>query len=157
MNSTQLAPNTETELNTSSNLSFFCYVTLSEKEQIILEREKIDGDWVNGVFVGTNTGIMEKFRLEQLHYSGYGDGLLNRATHSVDSGVYLDRITVRGFRKDGGLKFRDTQLYGASPAVAEMLPQIPDHYHDYARQEFAKEAIKLQTQLKELIKAGVII
>jgi hypothetical protein len=37
------------------------------------------------------------------------------------------------------------------------LPQIPDHYHDYARQEFAKEAIKLQTQLKELMKAGVII
>jgi len=157
MNSTQLAPNTETKLDTSSNLSFFCYVTLSEKEQIILEKEKIDGDWVNGVFVGTNTGIMEKFRLERLMYSGYGDGMVKRVTNSVHSGVYLDRITVRGFRKDGGLKFRDMELYGASPAVEKLLPQIPDHYHDYARQEFAKEAIKLQTQLKELIKAGVII
>jgi hypothetical protein len=157
MTSTHLAPNTETKLNTSSNLSFYCYVTLSEKEQIILEKEMIDGDWVNGVFVGTNTGIMEKFRLEQLIYSGYGDGVLNRATNSVNSGVYLDRITVRGFRKDGGLKFRDTQFHGGSPAVEKMLPQIPDHYHDYAREEFAKESIKLQNQLKKLMKAGVII
>jgi hypothetical protein len=134
-----IALDTETKIQQSSNISFYCYVTLSEAEQIIVEKE----------LYGTNT--IEKYRLETLIYAGYGD------KSATNEGVYLDRIIVRGFRKDGALRYRDTTFYCNSPAMNKVLSQIPDSYHDHARKAFAEHAIKLQQQLTDLINTGVKI
>ena len=62
---------------------------------------------------------------------------------------------MRGFRKDGGLKFRDTSFYGQAPVMNKVMPQIPDSYHDYAREAWAKEAIELQKKLTNMTAIGV--
>jgi hypothetical protein len=153
MTTALIAPSTETKLQTSSSLNFYCYVTLSETEQIILNVEETEWKTINNKYTQVPTGEIKKYRLETLIYAGYGDGGRN----NKGTGVFLDRIVVRGFRKDGGLKFRDTSLYGQAPIMDKILPQIPDSYHDYARQEFAKEAIKLQEQLTILTNMGVTV
>ena len=152
MSQVTIAPTTKTTVNTTSNISFYCYVRLSETEQIIVEKEIVNGNWVNGFFVSQPTGVMEKFRLEQLIYVGYGEG-----GNANQKGVYLERIVLRGFRKDGAIKYRDITFFCNSPALDKVLPQIPDQYHDYARKAFAEQSIKLQKELSTLINEGVKI
>ena len=144
---TTLAPSTETKVNVSNTLSFYCYTTLSDTEQIILEIEETDYKTVNGQYTQVPTGVVNKYRLESLIYTGYSDG--------GTEGIHLDRIIVRGFRKDGGLKFRDTSFYGQAPVMNKVMPQIPDSYHDYARQAWAEQAIELQKKLTNMTTIGV--
>ena len=144
---TTLAPSTETKVNVSNTLSFYCYTTLSDTEQIILEIEETEYKTVNGQYTQVPTGVVNKYRLEVLIYTGYSDGMKD--------GIHLDRIVVRGFRKDGGLKFRETSFYGQAPVMNKVMPQIPDSYHDYARQAWAKEAIELQKKLTNMTTIGV--
>ena len=147
MTTTQIAPSTETKVQASNNLSFYCYTTLSDTEQIILEIEETEYKTVNGQYTQVPTGVVNKYRLEVLIYTGYSDGMKD--------GIHLDRIVVRGFRKDGGLKFRETSFYGQAPVMNKVMPQIPDSYHDYARQAWAKEAIELQKKLTNMTTIGV--
>ena len=151
MSQAKIAPTTETKVKTSSTISFYCYVTLSESEQIIVTKEVSDGNWINGVYVASGTKITEKYRLEALIYAGHGE------PSQFNTGVYLDRIIVRGFTKEGALRYRDTTFYCNSPALSQVIPQIPDNYHDYARKAFAERAIKLQEQLSNLTNQGVKI
>jgi hypothetical protein len=143
-----IAPSTKTGVSTSSNIFFCCYVTLSEAEQIIIEKEVSDFVWAGGSAVTKSTGVIEKYRLEQLIYQGDSD---------YNEGVALKSIVVRGFRKDGALKFRETTFYCGSPALDKVISQIPDSYHDHARKAFAEHAIKLQNELTELSNTGVKI
>jgi len=142
---TAIAINETTEVNSSNNLSFSCYVTLSDKEQIIISIEETEGCWTNNSYTLKKTGEIKKYRLEQLRYNTGG---------GEDKQAHLSSIQVRGFRKDGGLKFRDTQFYNLDK---ETLEQIPDEYHNYAREAFAKEVIELQNKLTNLINEGVKI
>jgi hypothetical protein len=141
---TALEINTETKVNLSSNLSVNCYVTLADTEQIIISIEETEGVWSNTTYTLKKTGVISKYRLERLVYqTGYGN-------HEGE--VSLHAIQVRGFKKDGGLRYRDTQFYNLDK---ETLDQIPDKYHNYAREAFAKEVVKLQTRLTNLINKGV--
>jgi hypothetical protein len=141
---TALEINTETKVNLSSNLSVNCYVTLADTEQIIISIEETEGVWSNHSYSQKKTGVISKYRLERLIYqTGYGNN---------EGEVFLHAIQVRGFKKDGGLRFRDTQFYKLDK---ETLDQIPDEYHNYARESFAKEVVKLQDRLTNLINKGV--
>lgn len=129
-----------TVVNTNSNLSFYCTVTLKDSEQILLDIE--ERQWVNGNYQGT--GVIKKFRLEKITYQNY-----SRTDYNT---VNLYSIEVRGFRKDKGLRYRTDQFHNIEQ---KMIDQIPDHYHNYAREAFAKEAIELQQRLTLMTNEGV--
>lgn len=134
----------ETKVNTNSNLSFHCYVTLKDSEQIIIDIEEKDYQTVNGNYTLVKTGVVKKVRLEELIYqSDYADGI-----------VKLSAIEVRGFKKDMGLRYRSDRYFSVDQ---EVIDQIPDEYHNYAREAFAKEVIELQQRLTKMTNKGVKI
>lgn len=143
---TALDINTETAVNKNGSLGFYCSTTLSDNEQLILSVEEMEGKWVNNEYTMVKTGEINKYRLESLYYGrGYTSG---------DNGVHLSSLTVRGFRKDGHLRYRSQTLHRLTKEVIE---QIPDSYHNYAREEFAKSMIELQEELIAMTNKGVQI
>ena len=130
----------ETKVNTSGHLSFYCYVTLKDNEQMLIDIEETE--WNGNSWV--KTGVAKKFRLEKITYQNY-----SRTDYNT---VNLYSIEVRGFRKDKGLRYRTDQFHNIEQ---KMIDQIPDHYHNYAREAFAKEAIALQERLTLMTNEGV--
>jgi hypothetical protein len=130
----------ETKVNANGNLSFYCSVTLEDSKQILIDIE--ERKWTGGSYQGT--GVTQKVRLEQLSYH-------SRNNNDI---VGLYSIEVRGFRKDKGLRYRTEQVHYLDQKV---IDQIPDEYHNYAREAFAKEMIELQQQLTTMINEGVKI
>jgi len=139
---TQLEIQTDTKVNVSGNLSFYCYVTLKDSEQIIIDIEETE--WRNGSY--QSTGVIKKFRLEKITYQNY-----SRTDHDW---VNLYSIEVRGFRKDKGLRYRTDTFHSPSQLV---IDQIPDHYHNYAREAFVKEVVTLQERLTTMTNKGVCL
>ena len=134
----------KTKINTSSNLSFHSYITLKDSEQILIDMEEKDYQTVNGNYTKVKTGVIKKVRLEELIYqSDYADGI-----------VKLYAIEVRGFKKDMGLRYRSDRHYDLDQ---EVIDQIPDKYHNYAREAFAKEVTELQQRLTTMTNEGVKI
>lgn len=132
----------ETKVNTSGHLSFYCYVTLKDNEQMLIDIEETE--WNGNSWVGT--GVSKKFRLEKITYQNY-----SRTSYDW---VNLYSIEVRGFRKDKGLRYRTDTFHSPSQLV---IDQIPDHYHNYAREAFAKEVITLQERLTHMTNKGVCL
>jgi len=132
----------ETKVNVSGNLTFYCYVTLKDSEQIIIDIEGTE--WRNGSY--QSTGVIKKFRLEKITYQNY-----SRTDHDL---VNLYSIEVRGFRKDKGLRYRTDTFHSPSQLV---IDQIPDHYHNYAREAFVKEVVTLQERLTTMTNKGVCL
>jgi hypothetical protein len=140
--------NTETAVNENGSLGFYCSVALSDKEQIIIAVEETEGQWVNGNYTMVKTGEVNKYRLESLYYG--------KSYEQGDNGIYLSSLTIRGFRKDGHLRFRSETLYTAR-LTKEVIEQIPDEYHNYAREAFAKSMVELQEELINMTNKGVQI
>ena len=137
---TTLEVREDTKVNASSNLSFYCYVTLKDSEQILIDID--EKQWVNGSY--QSTGVIKKVRLEQISYqSGHSDNTVN-----------LYSLEVRGFRKDKGLRFRTDRVYSPDQKV---IDQIPYQYHNYAVEAFNKEMKELQDQLTHMTNQGVKI
>jgi hypothetical protein len=135
----------KTEVNVSSNLSFYCYTTLNDKEQIIIEIEETEYKMIQNNYTRVSTGVIKKVRLEKIVYQrSRGDN------HEV--GLYS--IEVRGFRKDKGLRYRTDTLYNPTQQV---IDQIPDEYHNYAREAFVTEMKQLQEELTFITNEGVKI
>jgi hypothetical protein len=136
---TELAPTTQSKVESSGNVSFDCSVELSDTEKIIIYVEVSEYDSKQMKYVE----VTEKFQLEKLsYYTPYNE-------HEVK----FTGGTIRGFRKDGGLKVRTTWIpVNQRQAV---LNQIPDNYHDYARKAFAKKMIDLQQQLNLMTNGGI--
>jgi hypothetical protein len=132
--------NKETKVNESSNLSFSCRVVLEDNKQILIDLE--EREWQGGNLVPT--GVLKKVRLEELNYS----------TDYKENTVHLNQIEVRGFKKDGGLRYRSEYVYHLEQKT---IDQIPDEYHDYAREAFAKEMVRLQEELTTMTNKGVRI
>lgn len=132
--------NNETKVNESSNLSFSCRVVLEDNKQILIDLE--EREWQGGNLVPT--GVLKKVRLEELNYS----------TDYKENTVHLNSIEVRGFKKDGGLRYRTEYVYQIEQKT---IDQIPDEYHDYAREAFAKEMVRLQEELTTMTNKGVRI
>lgn len=132
----------ETTMYVTGNLSFYCNVTLKDSEQIIIDIEETE--WRNGSY--QSTGVIKKFRLEKITYQNY-----SRSDHDW---VNLYSIEVRGFRKDKGLRYRTENFHSLSQLV---IDQIPDHYHNYAREAFAKEVVTLQERLTTMTNKGVCL
>lgn len=138
---TQLEIQKETKVSAYGNLSFYCTVTLKDSEQILIDVE--ERQWTSGSYQGT--GVIKKVRLEQLSY---------QSARSDSPVVSLNSLEVRGFRKDKGLRYRTEMVYNLEQKV---IDQIPDHYHNYAREAFAKEVIQLQEELTTMTNEGVKI
>ena len=131
----------ETKVHATSSLSFYCYVTLKDSEQIIIDIP--EKEWTGGSY--KLTGEIKKVRLEQICYqSGYGD----------NPQVYLFSIQVRGFRKDKGLRYREHSVHNPDQ---EVIDQIPAEYHTYARVAFVKKVAELQEQLTTMTNGGIQI
>ena len=146
---TILIPDTDTQVNASGGLNYYCHTKLSDSQQILLDIEEVEYEWVNGQYTGKKTGVIKKYRLEQLDYQ----------TNHNDSGGYnavLSSLVIRGFTKDNRLRFREQRLYWHS-ITKEVIAQIPDEYHNYAREHFNKITTELTTQLQDLINKGVQI
>jgi hypothetical protein len=116
-------------------------VTLKDSEQIIIDIP--EKEWTGGTY--KSTGVIKKVRLEQICYqSGYGD----------NPQVYLYSIEFRGFRKDKGLRYRTERLHSPDQ---EVIDQIPDEYHTYARVAFVKKVAELQEELTTMTNGGIQI
>ena len=139
MSNTTLAPTTKAKVNSNAYFSFTCYVDLAETERIIVELTEKKYDYNLNTYV--NSGEKVKYQLEQLTYT------------EENNQVRFYGGTIRGFRKDGALKFRAN--YVPTYCVKEVLAQIPDHYHDYARQAFDKEMEKLVKRVTTTQQNGV--
>lgn len=138
-----------TKIDTDSRISFSCDVELSDTQQIIIDVPEVEWDYTINKY--KRTGGIKKYRLEEIQY-GIAWGEDNKEQ------VILDNIKVRGFRKDGGLRFRDETLWHLTDDMRkEVMAQIPDEYHDYAREEFASEMAKLQQLLTTITNNGVKI
>jgi hypothetical protein len=137
---TTLEVQKETKVNGNGNLSFYCYVTLKDSEQIIIDIE--EQAWRGGSY--QKTGVIKKVRLEQLSYQSKNDNDI----------VTLHALEVRGFRKDKGLRYRTEMVYHLDQKV---IDQIPDEYHNYAKEKFAKEVSELQNRLTTMTNGGIQI
>ena len=145
MTTTTIAPTTEATVNAQSSFGFSCYVQLAETERIFIEMGQMVYDQNLRKYV--LSADKEKYQLEELQYHlGYGDEANTATFHNA---------VVRGFRKDGALRYRTT--YIPHHAIQEVLKQIPDQYHDYARQAFDEKMAELQKKLDTTIKNGVVI
>jgi hypothetical protein len=142
---TALNINKETKVEGNGTLAFYCSTQLSDEEQIIIEVEEYEYQDINGSYKRVKTGAIHKYRLESLYY--------NRG-HYGERGVELASLTIRGFRKDKHLRYRTEMLYGID-LTKEVLDQIPDKYHNYARELFVKEMALLQDELTKLTNKGV--
>lgn len=147
MTTPTLAPTTQAKVNAQSSFGFSCYVELAETERIIIEvaQQVYDSKVNNWVISPTK----EKYQLERLDYR------VNRDFDTDDKEAQFDGGIIRGFRKDGALRYRET--YIPRHQFAEVLAQIPDHYHDYAKEQFNIQMAKLQEQLTATIKNGLQI
>lgn len=130
-----------TKVNTSGNLSFYCYVTLKDSEQIIIDIQ--EKEWSGGTY--QLTGVTKKARLEQICYQSGCEDTPN---------VYLYSLEVRGFRKDKGLRYRTDRVYSPDQSV---IDQIPAEYHNYARVAFVNKVAELQQQLTTMTNGGIQI
>ena len=134
----------ETTVNASTSLTFSCYVRLKDNEQILIDIEEYGLQMVNGNLSHIPTGVIKKVRLEELNY---------QSSFNM-SGVALYALQVRGFKKDGGLRFRSEMAYRLDQKT---IDQIPDEYHNYARGVFAERMIQLQKELTTMTNKGVQI
>lgn len=143
-----IAPTTQAKVNTNATHGFSCYTYLADTEKIIIEvSEQVYDPQQKQYVLSTDK---TKYQLEELHYHlGY------RGNNDNDKEVSFSTAVVRGFRKDGALRYRTSYL--PHHAHAEALAQIPDHYHDYARQAFQVEMAELQKKLAITISKGVVI
>jgi hypothetical protein len=108
-----------------------CAVTLSDLDQIIIEVEDKEYDYSQRNYVLKG---LKKVRLEELHYD----------LSQEQNEFRLDTLTVRGFRKDKGLRARTEHV---GEITAGIISQIPDHYHDRAKDFFFEAS---QTLLKKI-------
>ena len=138
---TTIAPTTETKVSGNTYFSFTCYVDLADTEKILIELSDMEYDQSKGNWVLSST--KQKYQLEQLCYTNEGNE------------VKFYGATIRGFRKDGALKFRSTYL--PSYNKQEAIQQIPMHYHDYAIKKFNDEMNELLNDVTTTIKNGVTI
>jgi hypothetical protein len=130
----------KTNVRTSTHLSFNCNVKLKDSEQMFIDIE--EKEWVNGSY--QSTGATRKVRLEELSYQSRYD----------DNVVSLYSLEVRGFKKDKGLRYKSEMIYHLDQKV---IDQIPDEYHNYAREAFVKEMLQLQEELTTMTNGGVKI
>jgi hypothetical protein len=133
----QLEPTTKATVNSNASFGFSCSVKLSDSEKILVDITTRSYDYAQNSWVENN----EKAQLEELHY------------HTWGGAVTLSSMVVRGFRKDGALRFRTT--YVSQKDTTNVLKHIPAHYHDYAKEAFKKDMAKLQTELTKTINKGV--
>lgn len=135
--SNQLIEKSDTKIRMSRhNVYLWCSTTLSDLDQIIIE--VIDrGDYDYSTRQYKINGL-KKVRLEELSYD------LNRDENEFR----LEAITVRGFRKDGGLRARTETL---NEITAGIISQIPDHYHDRAREYFFEATQSLKDKVTQII------
>lgn len=139
MGTVELAPTTKATVSANASYGFSCYVKLSDTEKILVDVVTQEYDYTSNQYVDKQ----EKMQLEELHYNTW------------DKTVTLNSIVVRGFRKDGALRFRSS--YVSQRNTASVIKQIPKHYHDYAKEAFKTEMLKLKTELELTIRAGVKI
>lgn len=139
MGTIELAPTTKANVSANASFGFSCYVKLSDTEKILVDVTTPTYDNSTLKYVDKQ----EKVQLEELHY------------HNEHGSVILSSMVVRGFRKDGALRFRSNYL--AHKNTPSVIKQIPPHYHDYAKEAFKKEMLRLKTELELTIRAGVKI
>jgi hypothetical protein len=134
--STQLIEQSDTKIRHSRNyVSLWCQTTLSDLDQIIIEVEDKEYDYAKGQYVVKG---LKKVRLEEMSYD------LNRN----ESEFRLENLTVRGFRKDGGLRARTELVH---EITAGIITQIPDHYHDRAKEYFFEATQSLKNKITQII------
>ena len=122
----------ETTSHTSHlGISFSIDTRLSDYDQIVIDVPHLEYQMINTSWARVNTGNV-KFRLERIRYSLAGNTL---AVCSIEG---------RGFTKSGSLRVRETNFWTKDLiAYPEILAQIPDHYHDKAKELFLQGSKEL--------------
>jgi hypothetical protein len=122
----------ETTSHTSHlGISFSIDTRLSDYDQIVIDVPHLEYQMLSTGWSRVNTGNV-KFRVERIRYS------LTNETFALCS------IEGRGFTKSGSLRVRETNFWTKDLiAYPEILAQIPDHYHDKAKELFLQGSKEL--------------
>lgn len=138
----------DTQINADYRFSMDIGVRLSDDEQFIVEIPEFENSWSsNANPIGTR-----KVRVESL---SYGDR---------DNQVSLERVSYRGFCKDGSLRVRDEYAwlpskFGGGNAHSQvwdtLLKAIPTHYHDHAIKKFEQLIVEAEAEVATIKKNGV--
>jgi hypothetical protein len=128
-------------------ISFAIETTLSDYDQIVIDVPVFQGGYntTTGNWQSVPTGETVKFRLEKLEYN-----LVNRKDNSV--GIYS--LYGRGFTKANNLRVQG-HGYNNEQITDEILAQIPDHYHDKAKEQFLLTAKELTEQMNTINANGL--
>jgi hypothetical protein len=84
--------------------------------------------------------------------------MLDSITYELENGVIQVRaIEGYGFRKDGKIRAKTFYYYNNphTPHFADLLPQIPDSFHNKARIFFDETLKKLSDELLEARQKGL--
>lgn len=118
-------------------------------------------------FEGTEQIILNTFTYDT-HYNHYQSNsvthtakepikvMLESISYELSDGEAIVRsIGILGFRKDGKVRARGQWWYNHSPQYKDVLPQIPDSYHNHARTFFDETLKKLSDELLEARQKGL--
>jgi hypothetical protein len=128
-------------------ITFGIETILSDYDQIVIDVPVFQSGYnsTTGHWQVVATSETRKFRLEKLEYS-----LVNRQNNSVG----IHSLYGRGFTKANTLRVQGTSFYNEN-ITDEILAQIPDHYHDKAKEQFLLTAKELTEQMNQINANGL--
>lgn len=124
---------------------------LEDTKQILIEYHNYTTQHNNGNWVHVKQD-KKKAILTEIHYQ-----------YETETNEFsIEYFVIQGFRKDKKIRARKEWVNAQSnwtpkELIQEILAQIPDNYHDQARQAFAQMTDTLQKRLTDTINKGVVI
>lgn len=134
----------------SHSLKMYFEYELEDTQQLLIEFHNYTTQYSNGNWVHTKQD-KKKAILHQIQYQ----------FDNETSEFGIECFVVQGFRKDKKIRARkewiNVSSYTPKELIEEIVAQIPDNYHDKARQAFAQMTDTLQKRLTNTINKGVIV
>ena len=125
---------------------------LQDTKQIVVDTFKYENSWNN--ITNNWTSVRKepiKVIVKELHYS------FDWTTNKFE----LQTIVVLGFRKDKKVRASEDYLNKTSAwnssQFQDIISQIPDSFHDNARESFIKMTNEVQEKLNQTITNGVTV
>jgi hypothetical protein len=128
-------------------ITFGIETILSDYDQIVIDVPVFQSGYnsITGHWEVVPTNETRKWRLERIEYS---------LTNRQDNAVGIHALFGRGFTKANTLRVQTSSFY-SEQMTDELLSQIPDHYHDKAKEQFLLTAKELTEQMNQINANGL--
>lgn len=116
---------------------------LGGTDQILMDTYEYDSTYSSGITYIRKEPI--KIMLDSIEYD------------YRENEIFVNSIEGYGFRRDGKIRAKSFFIHKNNPQFADLLPQIPNSFHDNARDFFDKTLKKLSEELMEARQKGLQI